>query len=119
LLITDPRHSIPVEVARNGLKTIAVGTGSTDYLELRYLTGNSDIRLGDTLLSSGLGELFPRGYPVAEVVHVSHAPGKPFSQILARPIAEMDRIREVLLVWTLSQQTADSLPADDIPTTGD
>ena len=59
LLLTDVTHSIPVQVNRNGLRAIAVGTGNPDYLELRHVAETADIKAGDLLVSSGLGQRFP------------------------------------------------------------
>jgi len=99
MLITDPAHAIPVQVNRNGLRTIALGTGKFDQLELPNIPNNVDIQVGDLLVSSGLGGRFPPGYPVAEVTEVEQDPGQAFSRVLARPRAQLDRSREVLLVW--------------------
>ncbi|HHJ16252.1 MAG TPA: rod shape-determining protein MreC [Gammaproteobacteria bacterium] len=99
MLITDPSHAIPVQVNRNGLRTIALGTGSIDRLELPHIPNNADIRVGDLLTTSGLGGRFPPGYPVAEVTDVQQDPGRAFSHVTARPRAQLDRSREVLLVW--------------------
>lgn len=102
LLVTDTSHAIPVQVQRNGLRTIAVGTGRTNQLELPYLPINADIRQGDVLVTSGLGGTFPPGYPVAVVSTVSRKAGEAFPHVLATPQAQLDRVREVLLVWTMS-----------------
>ncbi len=99
LLITDAHHALPVQVLRNGLRTIAVGTGRIDRLELPYLPNNADIRPNDLLVTSGLGGKFPPGYPVARVAEVKRLPGKPFARVTATPLAQLDRAREVLLVW--------------------
>jgi rod shape-determining protein MreC len=102
LLITDVSHELPVQVNRNGLRTIAAGTGLVNELELPHLPNNADIRVGDLLVTSGLGGHFPAGYPVARVTEVRREPGKPFATVIATPTAHLDRSREVLLVWTLS-----------------
>lgn len=99
ILITDSSHAIPVQVNRNGLRTIALGSGTINRLELPYIPNNADIRPGDLLITSGLGGHFPPGYPVAEVSAVQHDPGHTFSMVAATPLAELDRSREVLLVW--------------------
>ena len=101
LLITDASHALPVQVLRNGLRTIAVGTGRINQLELPYLPNDADIREDDLLVTSGLGGKFPPGYPVARVSMVRRTPDQPFSQIFAEPRAHLDRSREVLLVWTM------------------
>ncbi len=106
LLITDSSHALPVQVLRNGLRTIAVGTGRIDELRLPYLPTNSDIVEGDLLVTSGLGGKFPPGYPVATVTRIDRSPDAPFSTVLAQPRAHLDRSREVLLVWTVPNQLA-------------
>lgn len=99
LLITDSRHGLPVEVVRNGVRAIAVGSGSLDSLILTHVPDTTDIEAGDILVSSGLGNRFPRGYPVGVVVSVSHNPGRQFASIHVKPLAHIDRSRHVLLVY--------------------
>jgi len=122
LLIADNRHALPVQVLRSGLRSIAVGTGLPDQLDLPYLPNDADIQPGDLLVSSGLGGRFPPGYPVAEVSSVQRPPEQPFAQVTARPLAHLDRSREVLLVWPVpevrvggdSPAATDNAPADDM-----
>lgn len=99
VLITDADHALPVTVNRNGLRTIAVGTGDSDRLRLPYLTNTSDIKADDLLVSSGLGGVFPAGYPVGRVLNVRVRPGQPFAEVTAKPVSKLDRDQEVLLVW--------------------
>ncbi|MEW8576702.1 MAG: rod shape-determining protein MreC [Candidatus Thiodiazotropha sp.] len=114
LLITDATHALPVQVNRNGLRTIALGTGLINRLELPHLPNNADIKVGDLLTTSGLGGSFPPGYPVAEVIDVKREPGQPFASVIAQTTAHLDRIREVLLVWTLDPDMgAETLPAEE------
>ena len=103
LLITDASHALPVQVLRNGLRTVAVGTGEVNRLSLPFLAHNADIKQGDTLVTSGLGGVFPPGYPVARVSDISRQPGQHFSSISAEPLAHLDRSREVLLVWNIER----------------
>ena len=100
ILIRDPSHALPVEVSRNGLRTIANGTGEFDRLDLPFLPNNADIRPGDVLVTSGLGGAFPAGYPVAVVGSVNRIPQAPFADITAVPAAALDQVREVLLIWS-------------------
>ncbi len=100
MLITDPNHAIPVQVNRNGLLTIAVGSGQLNRLVLPYLPGNADIRPGDLLITSGLGGTFPQGYPVAVVDEFTSQPNKAFATITATPKALLDRNRELMIVWS-------------------
>lgn len=105
MLITDPNHAIPIQVNRNGLRGIAVGTGTTDKLNVPYLPISADIVEGDLLTSSGLGGRFPPGYPVAVVTQVDKDPTQPFAVISAMPTAQLEKAREVLLVWPTDQKT--------------
>jgi rod shape-determining protein MreC len=98
ILITDADHAVPVSVNRNGLRTIAVGTGDSGQLRLPYLTNNADIVVGDLLVSSGLGGVFPPGYPVGRVLEVRLRPDQSFAEVIAEPASALDREREVLLV---------------------
>ena len=100
VLISDADHALPVSVNRNGLRTIAVGTGDSGRLRLPYLTNSADIEFGDLLVSSGLGGVFPSGYPVGRVLEVQRRPGQSFAEVIAEPAAKLDRDREVLLVWS-------------------
>ncbi|MGH8475316.1 MAG: rod shape-determining protein MreC [Methylococcales bacterium] len=99
VLISDPSHAIPVQVNRNGLRTIAVGVGKINELSLPFLPNNVDIRVGDLIVTSGLGGTFPQGYPVGKITEVTAQPEKPFSRITAKPLAHLDRSRELLFVW--------------------
>ncbi len=114
LLITDFEHALPVEVNRNGLRTVAAGTGAGQELELLHIPKNADVRVGDLLVTSGMGGRFPRGYPAARVTSVRHEPDNPFMAVTAEPTARLDRSREVLLVWALSaDQRRDALSRAD------
>jgi rod shape-determining protein MreC len=97
MLITDPNHAIPVQVNRNGLLTIAVGSGELNRLNLPFLPDNADIRPGDLLITSGLGGTFPQGYPVAVVDKFTPPANK---RITATPKALLDRNRELMIVWS-------------------
>lgn len=104
LLITDVNAALPVKVLRNSLRTIAVGTGQSNRLELPYLPNNTDIQAGDLLVTSGLGHKYPENYPVAVVKEIAVKPGKPFAHIIAEPLAKLDRASEAMLVWELNTE---------------
>jgi rod shape-determining protein MreC len=99
MLITDPEHAVPVEVVRNGLRTIAVGIGNPDELQLPYLPVNADVKVGDLLVTSGLGGVFPSGVPVGEVIEFARDPDQILAQARARPSATLERDRQVMLLW--------------------
>jgi rod shape-determining protein MreC len=117
LLLTDNTHSIPVQVNRNGLRAIAVGTGNPERLELRHVADTADIKEGDLLVSSGMGQRFPAGYPVATVKEVIHDSGQPFAIVRAVPTAALNRSRYLLLVFsdrrTPEQRANDSAEAQE------
>ena len=99
LLITDPEHDLPVQIARTGFRTIAVGTGDPNALALPYLPANADVRIGDELVTSGLGGVFPSGYPVARITRIHRSAIQPMNQVLAKPFAHIQTDRAVMLVW--------------------
>jgi rod shape-determining protein MreC len=107
LLVSDSSHAVPVEVVRNGLRSILLGNGETDELELVHVPDTADIREGDMLVSSGLGGRFPRGYPVAEVSKVTQEPGEPFVDIRAVPKARLNQSRLVLVVFQQTEEPAE------------
>ncbi len=108
LLITDVNHALPVQVNRNGVRAVAEGQGNLHELKLRHLSNTVDIRVGDVLVSSGLGQRFPVGYPVAEIVSVLHDPGLPFARVVAKPKAQLNRSRHVLLVFSVGRENSDA-----------
>lgn len=98
LLITDPSHALPVQVRRNGLRAVALGTGPLNLLKLTHIPHSADVRLDDRIVTSGLGNRYPSGYPVGKVVKIRRDQGRPFVEIHVRPSAMLERAREVLLV---------------------
>ena len=100
ILITDAEHALPVTVLRSGVRTIAVGTGRSTALELPYVPQNYDVKVGDLLVTSGLGQVFPYGLPVARVTKVTRDPAEPLAQIQAVPLAQIEGDREVLFIWS-------------------
>lgn len=106
LLIADATHAIPVRVARNDVRSIAVGSGRLAKLALQHLPHSTDIQVGDKLVSSGLGGRFPEGYPVGEVAAVHQDLGQPFTQVEIKPEAQLDRLRYLLLIWRKDQHVA-------------
>ncbi len=108
MMITDPNHAIPVQVNRNGLLTIAMGSGELNRLTLPFLPDNADIRPGDLLITSGLGGTFPQGYPVATIDSFTPPANK---QVTATPKAALDRNRELMIVWSNSKPITLTAPS--------
>jgi rod shape-determining protein MreC len=106
ILVSDGTHAIPVQVNRNGLRTIAVGTGDMSKLKLPYLSTSADVVAGDLLVTSGLGGGFPAGYPVGTITEVKRDPAQSLAEVGVRPAATLDRSREVMFVWLTSEAAA-------------
>lgn len=111
MLITDAAHRIHVTNLRSEARTIAEGMGDTNLLRLPYLTNEADVRVGDVLVASGMGGVFPRGRPVAVVESVVWQPGFDFADVIARPVSSLDRERELVLVWPQQLAEAPASPA--------
>lgn len=103
LLLSDPGHAIPVQFVRTGLRSIAFGNGSTDMLELHYLPATIDIKKGDLLVTSGLGQRFPADYPVAEISEIVFDQSQGFINAYAIPKARLSRSRDVLIIQPQKQ----------------
>ena len=116
LLITDPSHALPVQVNRNGLRAIAIGVGSENSIELPHLPNNADVLVGDLLVSSGLGCVFPSGYPVGRITQIDTDPSLPFAKVYVEPTARLNRSREVLLVWPEQSQQQQACHQKEQPT---
>jgi rod shape-determining protein MreC len=99
MLITDPEAAVPVEVVRTGVRSIAVGMGNAQELEMPYLPATADVKKGDIVVTSGLGGIFPAGIPVGEVVENKRDPDELLAHVRVRPRAAMDSSRHLLALW--------------------
>lgn len=119
MLIADREHALPVRVARNGVRAILAGSGDIDRLVLQYVPESADVKVGDLLLSSGLGLRFPAGYPVGMVAKVSKTGSSEFAEIQVKPVAELDRSRHVLMLFSRPVQAVppSAAPGADTPPT--
>jgi rod shape-determining protein MreC len=99
LLLTDSRSGIPVQNNRTGLRGIVYGQGGSGVLNWVDVAPNADVKVGDTLASSGLGGRYPVGYPVGIVSHINRFTDDQFLQIQVIPAAQMNSSEQVLLVW--------------------
>jgi len=111
-LISDPNHALPVQINRTGLRTVAFGSGETGALNMPNVPRQADVREGDLVVTSGLGERFPGGYPVARVSRIDRQEGQTFIHVEAEPLAALDRGREVLLISTLEEEV---VPEEEVP----
>lgn len=99
LLISDQSHALSLRAERNDIRVLARGTGDLQRLELMYIPHSSELEVGDKLMSSGLGGVYPEGYPVAEITEIDRDERLQYARVSARPFAQLDRIRTVLLLW--------------------
>ena len=109
-LISDPNHALPVQINRTGLRSVAYGSGETGALNLPNVPLEADVREGDLVVTSGLGDRFPGGYPVARVIRVLREDGETFARVLAEPLAALDRGREVLLISAVEEAAGQPEP---------
>jgi rod shape-determining protein MreC len=116
LLLTDPDHAVPVMVARTGVRLVAYGKGRSDRLEVPNIPLSSDIKVGDVLITSGLGGRFPAGFPVGTIVALHPDDSHAFLVGELRPAAQLDRGRDVLLLRQ-RRQAARPAPAQPQPET--
>lgn len=105
LLVSDPRHAVPVQINRNGLRSIVQGTGDYQRLDLQHVPQGSDVEVGDLLVTSGLGGRFPPGYPVGRVHKIQADPGSTFLTIHVEPAAALRTNQPVLIVEPLNAIT--------------
>jgi rod shape-determining protein MreC len=102
LLITDTTHATPVRILRNDVRTVIEGMGKLNQLTLSHVPHSLDVRIGDVLVTSGLGGTFPEGYPVAVVTLIDRDDSVPFAKVYAEPIAQLDRVRLLVVLAKLS-----------------
>ena len=116
LLLVDSSNSIPVQVIRNDIRVIASGNGNIDSIQLEHIPLSADIQPEDLLVTSGLGGVYPEGYPVAYVSEVDNNNSRQFASISAKPVVEFDRLRYLLLIWPnedRQQQVKESIKGFD------
>ena len=106
---------MPVRVSRNGTRLVSSGTGRIDRLVQNHVPHSSDIQKGDLLVTSGLGGKYPEGYPVAEVTVVRQDESRPFAMVYSKPIAQIDRLRYLLLLWPEQQSPFAPAPKAESP----
>ncbi|AEP28503.1 rod shape-determining protein MreC [Glaciecola nitratireducens FR1064] len=112
LLISDVTHAIPIRIERNNVRFIAVGDGSLDSMQLQHVPHSADIEIGDVIVSSGLGEVFPEGYPVGTISNIVRNESRPFAEVTATPLAKLDRIKYLLLLWPQEMAPSAAIPPD-------
>ncbi|MBY8030768.1 rod shape-determining protein MreC [Vibrio fluvialis] len=113
LLLIDPNNAIPVQNIRNDIRVIASGNGQTDEIQLEHIATSTDIEVGDLLVTSGLGGVYPEGYPVAYVSEVDKDTRREFASIKAKPVVNFDRLRYLLLIWPNEDRQQKAMSAEN------
>ena len=99
MLITDPKSAVPVKNVRTGERAILIGSNQVNELSLIHLARTSSVKIGDELLTSGLGKRFPEGYPVGVVKNVIRDANEAFIRVEVKPSAKITKSRLMLLTW--------------------
>jgi rod shape-determining protein MreC len=100
LLISDANHALPVEILRTGYRTIAYGTGDFKTISLPEMQQNSDLLIGDILITSGYGDIYPRGLRLATITKILNTQDRSFLQAQADLTADLTQLKHLLLVWS-------------------
>lgn len=100
MLLSDKEHALSVRIERTGVRGIVAGTGDSTRLSMQYVPNTADIQIGDRLISSGLGEQFPAGYPVGTVSRVQRHGSGEFATIDIRPAAQLQGGHHVVLLFS-------------------
>ena len=114
LLVTDQSHAVPVLSVRTASQLIVEGTGNRNLLSMRHVSESLDLKVGDLLVTSGLGQRFPSGYPVAEVARYERAPGAAFAEVLAKPSSQLQTLDHVLLVFDSAEDLTPDVALETI-----
>jgi rod shape-determining protein MreC len=99
-LITDKEQAVPVQVVRNGIRSVAVGSSQRGALELRFMPAAADLQEGDLLVTSGLDGVYPPGLPVARITRIERRADTAFSKVICKPVAGVKAHRHLLVVQT-------------------
>lgn len=110
-LITDKDQSVPVQILRNGLRSVVSGTGG-GTLELRFLPNNADVENGDLIVTSGLDGIYLPGLPVAQVVRIERDTSFSFARIICKPLGGVENSGMVLV---LDPKERPAIPAELTP----
>ncbi|WP_090187127.1 MULTISPECIES: rod shape-determining protein MreC [unclassified Duganella] len=99
-LLSDKEQAIPVQLLRNGLRSVAYGRGKSGNLELRFTAPNADIQVGDIVVTSGLDGVYPAGLAVARVTQVENSAGGSFGGVICQPLAGIANNTQLLILMS-------------------
>jgi rod shape-determining protein MreC len=109
ILITNENHIVPVEFLRTGIRTFIYGTNDLNSLSLPEIPQSTDVKIGDILITSGYGGVFPRGLKVATISKILDSQDKSYLKAEAQPSADLNHLKQVLLVWSKDKETLSTL----------
>jgi rod shape-determining protein MreC len=105
-LLTDKEQAIPVQLLRNGLRSVAYGRGKSGALELRFTAPNADIQVGDIVVTSGLDGVYPAGLAVARVTQVENSANGSFGGVVCQPLAGIANNTQLLILMSTPEMPA-------------
>ncbi|MEM8518077.1 rod shape-determining protein MreC [Janthinobacterium sp. CAN_S7] len=114
-LLTDEEQAIPVQLLRNGVRSVAIGRGKSGTMELRFTAPTADIQIGDIVITSGLDGLYPAGLAVARVTLVERNAHGPFGRVVCQPLAGIERNTQLLILMTSPEMPARP-PSEEVKT---
>jgi rod shape-determining protein MreC len=117
-LLVEKNHTTPVQVERTGMRSVLYGMGAGVPMELRFVSPAADVRVGDRLVTSGLGSVYPPGLSVATVTAIDNNTEQSFVHITAVPAAGVSSSRYLLVVDALAPMPTLSLPLTEPPGKG-
>ncbi|MBP6114506.1 MAG: rod shape-determining protein MreC [Acinetobacter sp.] len=100
MLLSDKEHSLSVRLESSGMRAIVTGTGDLERLKMEYVPTSANIKVGDKVFSSGLGQHFPAGYLVGTVSKVKRENTGEFAQIDVKPAAQLSGGHHVVVMFS-------------------
>ena len=115
-LVTDRDQAIPVMNTRTGARGVAFGESAlrASGLELRFMSANADVQVGDLLTTSGVDGVYPPGLPVAQVAKIERRVDSAFARITCTPLALVAGVGQVLVLPPVATQIA-ARPTEPTP----
>lgn len=109
-LLSDLDSSVPAQSAQNDQPLLVNGTGNPQELQIPFQARNTPLRVGEQLVTSGLGGRYPPGLPIGTIQSIRRNGTQAFADIKVRPAVALGRLNTVLLLWPRSQPQATNTP---------
>lgn len=99
MLMIDPESSVGARIMENRITPGAVqGTGSTDKMQMVHLAHDEEIKVGDTVITSGFSRVYPKGIMIGTVTEVFEDPNGLTKKVELQPFVDFSRLEEVFVV---------------------